>query len=86
MATMEVLISQDWDGTEAGVANATWGILDDAYIAQESDFFGDWLESGNVDLSCLSGTAHIAFKYEGRDNDDDFNGTYELDLVTIDSE
>ena len=86
MATMEVLISQDWDGTEAGVANATWGILDDAYVAQESDFFGDWLESGNVDLSCLSGTAHIAFKYEGRDNDDDFNGTYELDLVTIDSE
>ena len=85
-AIMTVLISEDWDGTEAGIPLATWGILDDAYVAQTTDFFGDWFESGIVDLSCLSGTVHMAFKYEGRDNDDEFNGTYELDFVSVDAQ
>ncbi|MFT5627063.1 MAG: hypothetical protein ACI92X_000288 [Dokdonia sp.] len=82
---MEVLFTNDWDGTEAGITSATWGILSDAYVAQDSDFFGDWFESGNVDLSCGSGQIHIAFKYSGS-GEADFDGTYELDFVSIDSE
>ncbi|WP_231565572.1 DUF5689 domain-containing protein [Psychroserpens sp. Hel_I_66] len=84
-STMQVLFSNDWDGTEAGVTSATWGIVSDAYVTQDSDFFGDWFESGNVDLSCASGQIHIAFKYVGS-GEADFDGTYELDFVTIDAQ
>nr|WP_321221486.1 DUF5689 domain-containing protein [uncultured Psychroserpens sp.] len=84
-STMEVLFSNDWDGTEAGITSATWGIVSDAYVTQDSDFFGDWFESGNVDLSCGSGQIYIAFKYVGS-GDADFDGTYELDFVSIDAQ
>ncbi len=84
-STMEVLFSDDWDGTEAGVSTATWGILSDAYIVQDDDFFGDWFESGIVDISCATGQVHFAFKYVGSGSSD-FDGTYELDLVSVDAE
>ncbi len=81
---MEVLFSRDWDGTEANVTSATWGIFPDATVVQDSDFFGDWIESGNVDLSCESGTIYIAFRYTGN-GDAGFDGTYELDEISIDA-
>ncbi|TYA70155.1 DUF5689 domain-containing protein [Seonamhaeicola marinus] len=80
---MEVLYSQDWDGTEANVTSATWSVLSDAYVVKDSDSFTTWFNSGNVDLSCLSGTIHIAFKYTGADKES-FDGVYELDDVSID--
>lgn len=84
-STMEVLFSNDWDGTEAGITTATWGILSDAYVTSDDDFFGDWFESGIVDLSCASGQIYVAFKYVGSDNSD-FDGTYELDFVSLDAQ
>ncbi len=83
-SNMELLFSNDWDGTESGIATATWGVLPDAYVVQDSDFFGEWFESGNVDLSCGSGTIYIAFKYTGS-GESAFDGTYELDEISIDS-
>lgn len=83
-STMDVLFSNDWDGTEAGITTATWGILSDAYVTDDDDFFGDWFESGIVDLSCADGQIHVAFKYVGSGNSD-FDGTYELDFVSIDA-
>ncbi len=80
---MELLFSNDWDGTEANITSATWGVLPAAYIVQDSDFFGAWLDSGNVDLSCASGTIHIAFKYTGS-GQSGMDGTYELDDISID--
>lgn len=80
---MEVLYSLDWDGTEANVANATWGILSAAYVVKDTDSFVPWFNSGSVDLSCVSGTIHIAFKYTGS-GQDTFDGVYELDEVSID--
>ncbi|GGD20085.1 hypothetical protein GCM10011368_22460 [Hyunsoonleella pacifica] len=80
---MEVFFAEDWDGTEAGVANATWQILSDAYVVKDSDSFVEWLPSRTVDLSCLSGTIHIAFKYTGG-GQDSFDGVYELDDVSVD--
>ena len=82
-STMELLFSTDWDGTEAGVATATWGVVSDAYITQDSDSFSSWFESGIVDLSCADGTIHFAFKYTGS-GEADFDGTYELDEISID--
>ena len=80
---MEVFYSDDWDGTEAGVTVATWQILADAYVVKDSDSFAEWFSSGNVDLSCLSGTIHIAFKYTGS-GQSTFDGVYELDEISID--
>ena len=79
---MEVLYADDWDGTEAGVTAATWRILTDAYVVKDTDPFTEWLPSGNVNLSCLSGTIHIAFKYTGG-GQDGFDGVYELDDIKL---
>ena len=80
---MEVFYSDDWDGTEAGVMAATWRILSDAYVVKDSDSFAEWFSSGNVDLSCISGTIHIAFKYTGS-GQSTFDGVYELDEISVD--
>ncbi|PHR72585.1 MAG: hypothetical protein COA67_04875 [Lutibacter sp.] len=80
---MELLFSTDWDGTPANITTATWGVLPAAYIVQDSDFYGSWLDSGIVDLSCATGSMYIAFKYTGGDTNDN-TGTYELDEISID--
>ncbi|MEW4923256.1 DUF5689 domain-containing protein [Algibacter sp. 2305UL17-15] len=80
---MEVFYSSDWDGTEANVTSATWAILTDAYVVKDSDSFAPWFSSGNVDLTCISGTIHIAFKYTGS-GQSTFDGVYELDEISVD--
>ena len=82
-SNMEVLFSSDWDGTEEGIVTASWGIISDAYVVQDSDSFSSWFDSGIVDLSCADGTIYIAFKYTGS-GDSGFDGTYELDGISID--
>ncbi len=79
---LEVLFSKDWDGTAENIPNATWGIVLDAYITRDTDFFGDWYSSDIVDLSCETGTMYIAFKFTGN-RDAEFDGAYELDNVRI---
>lgn len=79
---LDVLISTNWTGKEEDLLHATWKILPAAYIAARNDYFGDWLSSGNVDLSCVEGKAHIAFRYSGSDLAY-YNGIYELDDVVI---
>lgn len=82
---MEVLISFDWDGTTENFQEATWQILSSAYVAQRSDFFGDWISSGMVDLSCATESGYIGFKYTGSDQPY-YDGIYELDEVRITAE
>ena len=83
-STMEVLYSNDWDGTPDGISKANWAVLSAAYIAQNSDAFAGWYTSGIIDLDCGSGKTHIAFKYAGS-GDQGFDGTYELDNIAIKS-
>ncbi len=80
---MEVLYSLDWDGDEAHIVSASWGVLSAAYVVKDSDAFSTWFNSGIVDLSCISGTIYIAFKYTGS-GQDTFDGIYELDDISID--
>lgn len=80
---MEVLYSLDWDGTEVNITSATWGVLSAAYVVKDSDSFVPWFNSGNVDLSCATGTIYIAFKYTGG-GIDTFDGVYELDEISVD--
>ncbi|ALJ05432.1 hypothetical protein APS56_10015 [Pseudalgibacter alginicilyticus] len=80
---LEVLYSLDWDGNEANITSATWGVLPAAYIVKDTDSFVPWFNSGTVDLSCATGIMHIAFKYTGS-GQDAYDGVYELDDVSID--
>lgn len=82
---LELLFSSDWDGMPETIPNATWDVLPAAIIVQDDDFFGDWIDSGIVDLSCISGSGHIGFRYQGSDNED-FDGTYELDEIQINAQ
>lgn len=82
---MQVLYSVNWDGTEEGVSQADWALIQDATIVSNETFFADWINSGIVDMSCFEGSGYIAFKYIGsgeRAND----GTYELDDIKINVE
>lgn len=80
---LELLFSTDWDGTEAGISSANWGIIPSANIVSDDEFYQNWVSSGIVDLSCAEGeNFYIAFKYTGSGNLD-FDGTYELDNIEI---
>ena len=81
-STLEILFSEDWDGNPETIISATWNLLPAATIVQNDDFFGDWIYSGNVDLSCIEGKGYIAWKYVGS-RDPDFDGTYELDEIEV---
>ncbi len=81
---LEILFSTNWEGTQSTITDANWGLLPAAYVVQDSDLFSRWFPSGNVNLSCGTGTIHIAFRYRGSD-EIDFDGTYELDNISIDA-
>ena len=80
---LEVLISTDFDGTEAGIATATWVPLtfDVSYIVDYNTWF-NFTSSGPIDLSGYSGTAYIAFKYTGSDTANQ-NMNLDIDNVQI---
>jgi hypothetical protein len=79
---LRVLFAGDWDGTNSSVASATWIELGSVTVVNDADGFPEWIPSGNVALSCIKGTGHIAWKYIGSGNGD-FDGTYELDEIEI---
>lgn len=81
---LQVLISLDWDGVAENIPNANWSELPAATIVSDDDFFGDFIPSGNVSLDCIEGTGYIAFKYIGS-GESDFDGTYEIDEIEIES-
>lgn len=82
-SNLELLFSNDWDGTEAGIATATWGLLPAATIVDDAEYYQNWVSSGIVDLSCATGSSfYIAFKYTGS-GDSTLDGTYELDNFSV---
>ena len=82
---LEVFVSTDFDGTEAGIMTATWeDITNDVVIAHPdntSDWF-TWVDSGPFDLSSYTGTLYIAFKYTGSDTLNQ-NSTIHVENVII---
>ncbi|MGB3543787.1 choice-of-anchor J domain-containing protein, partial [Rubrivirga sp.] len=81
-SSMQVLYSGNWDGTPANIPSALWEPLADVVIVSDSTPFGTWVFSNFASLDCLSGTGHLAFKYEGS-GDSSFDGTYEIDNITL---
>jgi hypothetical protein len=80
-SNLEVLISTDWDGAATTITTATWSVLP-AKIVSNGENFKNWVHSTFVNLSNYTGTAFIAFRYTGSGNVY-FDGTYELDNITI---
>jgi hypothetical protein len=83
-SVLELLFSSDWDGNPDTIATSAWDSLPAAYIVQDDDFYGDWYPSGNVSLDCINGKGYIGFKYTGS-GEEDFDGTYELDEIIVNS-
>lgn len=80
---LDVMISTDFDGTEAGINSATWTELtfDVSYLVD----FGTWFNftsSGDIDISGYSGTAYIAFRYTGSDTSNQ-NMTLHVENVRV---
>ena len=82
---LEVLYSSNWNGTEEDVTNADWGDVTDASVVSDDQFFGDWISSGLIDMSCFDRDGYIAFKYTGS-GEENQDGTYELDDIFINVE
>jgi hypothetical protein len=78
---LELLISTDWDGTEATIESSSWSTLN-ANIVSDSEFYQNWVDSGLVDLSSYSGNGYVAFKYIGS-GQASTDGTYEIDDFKI---
>lgn len=78
---LEVLISTDWDGNVANISTANWSVLP-ATIVSDTEYYKNWVSSGDVDLSGYNGKGYIAFKYTGSGNGSN-DGTYELDDIVI---
>ncbi len=74
--TLQVLVSNDYDGT-SNPNNATWSTLSPVL----SGGGWAWQNSGNVDLSAYkTSNVHIAFKYTGTSSS---GSTWEIDDVKI---
>ena len=78
---LELLISTDWDGTEATIESSIWDTLN-ANIVSDSEYYKNWVDSGLVDLSSFSGNAYVAFKYIGS-GEASMDGTYEIDNFQV---
>lgn len=79
-ARLEVFISNDFDGTEAGIANATW-VDAGATLAGNSDNWYSFIPSGNIDLSGYTGQIYVAFKFTG--NDSNASGGFFVDNIMV---
>lgn len=72
---LEVFTSNDYDGSDP--TTATWTSL--AYISSEGFF--DWVSSGDIDISGVSGAAvYVAFKFTSSDSE---SATWEVDDILI---
>lgn len=78
-AELKVLVSTDFDGTQAGAATATWTELTPTLPAVDDA----WTNSGALDLSTInSNSVYIAFKYIGSKSQGKTT-TFQLDNIKI---
>lgn len=77
---LEVFISTDYNGTEAGVLTANWTELN-AVVANETTNGYVYIPSGEIDLSDYSGDISIAFKVTG--NGTTLDGLFQVDDIKI---
>lgn len=83
-STLKLYYSIDWNGNESTINSSNWIELN-ANIVEDSVFFQDWVNSGNIDVSFINTDFYISFVYEGDGGGASSmnNGTYELDNINI---
>lgn len=78
---LEVMISEDFDGTNLGTA--TWIPLDPALPGLNATYF-EFMESGDISLAEYIGTPlHLAFKVTGSGTNANLDGSYQIDNVNV---
>jgi hypothetical protein len=91
---LTVWISDDFDGTESGIGEATWTNLTSNFTLPEfAGGYSPWGNAGVADMSSYEGKkVHIAFKYDGDGRSADDRGddplrttTYQIDNIAISS-
>lgn len=75
---LEIFISNNYNGTD--VLAATWTQLT-ATVADNTTNGYVYIPSGNIDLSSLTGTIHIAFKVTG--NGTTLDGLFQVDKIKV---
>ncbi len=75
---LTVLISDDFTGDPT---TATWFLLDANIPRGPETTFGDFEPVGPINVSCVEGTMHVAFRYQG--SDPDATTRYHVDNVTV---
>ena len=75
---LEVLYSQDYDGSNA--ATATWNTIDVTLAGSNSDQF-EWVNSEAIDLTQFGSNINIAFHYTGTSSNN--TSTYRIDDLSI---
>lgn len=78
---LTVYVSENYDGTQAGISTATWTQLNPVLpTSSQADIF---VNSGNIDLSMYnSSNVRVAFKYVGS-KQNNVTTTYQLDNIKI---
>ena len=75
---LTVYVSSDFTGD---VTTATWLKVDAALSEGPSSGYNSFSSSGSINVSCLTGKLHVAFKYEGADSG--VTTTFQIDNVKI---
>lgn len=75
---LSVFVSSNFSGD---VATATWVRLDAILSEGPSNGYNSFVNSGAINISCLSGNIHIAFKYEGADGG--ITTTFQVDNLKV---
>ncbi|MCI4647124.1 choice-of-anchor J domain-containing protein [Phaeodactylibacter sp.] len=78
---LEVLVSNDYDGN-SDPNTATWTNLSDQVNFSTGNY--EYVNSGALDLSAISGTGHIAFKYISNTSVD--GKLWQIDSVVVSAE
>lgn len=77
-AALSVFVSTDFTGD---VATATWVMINTHIANGPSSGYGNFEDSGSVDISCLDGDVYFAFKYLGGDGG--VTTTFQVDDVKV---
>lgn len=80
--TIELMVSTDYDGNVANIANASWLSLPIKTPTPSNEFY-DFVDSGEVDLSGFQGNLHFAFKVKGSGTNNALDATYQVDNIRI---
>ena len=75
---LSTYVSSDFDGD---VTTATWLRIDAALSSGPSNGYNSFSSSGSINISCLTGKLHVAFKYEGADGG--VTTTFQIDNVKV---